>query len=103
MESKDCTDGWDGSDRSRICTPGRKSSSLGVCGRVTLCELPCLNCRRSSSIDDHQTAREAFEKAEGRTFPDHKIPSENYFKKKSGEIETVFMAEKLSMMTSVAQ
>ena len=28
------------------------------------------------AIDDHQTAREAFEKKEGNTFANHKIPSE---------------------------
>lgn len=37
------------------------------------------------SLEDHRTAREAFEKVKGRAFADHKIPSENYFEGKVGE------------------
>ena len=55
------------------------------------------------SIEDHQAAREAFEKVKGRNFADHKIPSENYFERKVGEVESVFKAERLSAVTNVAQ
>ena len=55
------------------------------------------------STDDHQSTREAWERKLGRTLPDHKIPSEAYLQMKLGEIETVFKAEKLTMVTSLAQ
>ena len=55
------------------------------------------------AIDDWQSARDAFERAQGKTFPDHKVPSENYFEKKVGEVETYLKAEKLSAVTSFAQ
>jgi hypothetical protein len=40
------------------------------------------------AIDDHQTAREAFELREGKPFANHKIPSEAYYERKIGEMET---------------
>ena len=55
------------------------------------------------SADDHQSAREAWERKLGRSLPDHKVPSEAYLQMKLGEIETVFKAEKLTMVTSLAQ
>ena len=55
------------------------------------------------TVEDHSTARDAFERKLGRKIPDHKIPSENYFESKVGEAETVFKAEKLSMVTNMAQ
>ena len=55
------------------------------------------------TVEDHSTARDALERRLGRKIPDHKIPSENYFESKVGEAETVFKAEKLSMVTNMAQ
>ena len=37
------------------------------------------------AIDDFQSARDAFERKQGRVNADHKIPSENYFEKKVGK------------------
>ena len=37
------------------------------------------------TIEDHASAREAFERLVGRRIADHKIPSENYFEKKLGK------------------
>ena len=59
------------------------------------------------TIDDHSAARDALEAkmaAESKAaLPDHKVPSENYFEKKCGEIETWLRAEKLSSVTNFAQ
>ena len=55
------------------------------------------------TLEDHQTAREAFERIKGRAFPDHKIPSENYFERKVGEVETILKADRLTTVTNVAQ
>ena len=44
-----------------------------------------------------------FEKAKGRPFPDHTIPSESYFEKKVGEVETALKADPLTMVTNYAQ
>ena len=51
------------------------------------------------TIEDHASAREAFERLVGRRIADHKIPSEKYFEKKLGEVESGFRAEKLSAIT----
>ena len=53
--------------------------------------------------EDHATAREAYERKIGRKVPDHETPSENYFELKAGEAETVFKAEKLTMVTNMSQ
>ena len=55
------------------------------------------------AVDDHCSAREGLEKLLGRKVPDHKIPSESYFEKKVGEIESGFKAEKLTMVTNLCQ
>ena len=55
------------------------------------------------STDDHQSTREAWERVLGRGVPDHKIPSENYFERKVGELETCLKAEALTSVTSLAQ
>ena len=53
--------------------------------------------------DDHQTAREAFEKKEGKTFANHKIPSGADYERKIGEMETCLKAEKLVAVTHLAE
>ena len=40
------------------------------------------------AIDDFQSAKDAFERKQGRAYVDHKIPPENYFEKKVGEMES---------------
>ena len=55
------------------------------------------------AIDDHQTAREAFELREGKPFANHKIPSEAYYERKIGEMETCLKAEKLVAVTHLAE
>ena len=55
------------------------------------------------AIDDHQTAREAFELREGKPVGNHKIPSEAYFERKIGEMETCLKAEKLVAVTHLAE
>ena len=62
-----------------------------------------VNLSPQLTVEDHSTARDAFERKLGRKIPDHKILSENYFESKVGEAETVFKAEKLSMVTNMAQ
>jgi hypothetical protein len=55
------------------------------------------------AIDVFQSARDAFERKQGRVYVDHKIPSENYFEKKVGEMESSLKAEKLSSVSNFAQ
>ena len=55
------------------------------------------------AIDDHQTAREAFELREGKPFGNHKIPSEACYERKIGEMETCLKAEKLVAVTHLAE
>ena len=55
------------------------------------------------TVEDRSTAREAYTRKLGRKVPDHENPSENYFESKVGEVETVFKAEKLSMVTNMSQ
>ena len=55
------------------------------------------------SADDFQAAREAWEQKAGKTYPDHKIPSENFFEKKVGEVEGSLKADRLTNVASLAQ
>ena len=55
------------------------------------------------AIDDFQSARDAFERAQCRISVDHKVPSENYFETKVGEIESSLKPEKLNAVTNMAQ
>ena len=55
------------------------------------------------TVEDQASAREALEKKLSKQVPDHKVPSESYFQKKVGEVETVWQAEKLSEVTNLAQ
>ena len=59
------------------------------------------------SLDDHAAAREAYEKlrrADGKQpLPDHKIPSELFYEKKVGEMETFLKSDKLTSVTNLAQ
>ena len=54
------------------------------------------------SVDDHASARAAHEKKTSRKLPDHEVPSESYFEKKCGEVETGLKAERLSEVTNLA-
>ena len=55
------------------------------------------------TLDDFMNAREALEKRLGRKIPDWKCPSENYFQRKVGEIESGLKTDKLTIVTSFAQ
>ena len=55
------------------------------------------------SILDHAAARDAYEKVVRKKIPDHKLPSENYFEIKCGEIDQGWQAERLSEVTNLAQ
>jgi hypothetical protein len=55
------------------------------------------------AVDDYQSTREAWERSRNKFLPDHKVPSENYFERKVGEMETCLKPEKLSEVTNKAQ
>ena len=55
------------------------------------------------TAEDHAAARDALEHRLKRPVPDHKIPSENYFQRKVGEVEGKFNPDKLTEVTNVTQ
>ena len=80
---------------SIACGTCRKRTSLE---EDTAAQRAVHNLPLQLSVDDHQTARDALDalrRKDGKqVLPDHKIPSENYFEKKCGEMESYLKAEK---------
>ena len=55
------------------------------------------------TAEDHSAARDALEIKLKRPVPDHKVPSENYFQRKCGEVEGKYNADKLTEVTNITQ
>lgn len=63
-----------------------------------VCQLP-----PQLALGDHERARKAFENIEHMELPEYLTPSESYFERKIGQVQTFFEAESLCTVTNKCQ